>query len=585
MAKQNQRTRDETDSPELVSREESVVLVKDNQEQTVEAVTDIEDDGTIRTQDATKAHQNEFLHIGINSDAWDVLITAIKNFYSQAKDPTRFEFFAFPKNVLHKGLEALRRLFGNTNPELKALADEHKIDPTTLRSAQQNQKNSNKMAKQNQQTSNQEIPENNTDRQYRFQPSLINWAELSKMGIHKDYLERTGMLDQLLRGNKTSKAIPVNIRIGDTASITAEAKLSLRNNDDGSVKLNIHGIKQEPPLDNPFYGHIFSVEEKEILKTTGHLDKLVDLRDAKTNNLIPSFVSIDPITNEISAIRASSVSIPNEMSGVKLNDWEKDQLKNGKEIHLEGMISKGGREFDAYLRVDAVERRIVYRFDQGLDRIQKIGGVDLSPQQKQDLIAGKAILVENMKQNGELRDSFVKGDDSGRLQYYSYNPDSPEENREIIIPKYVGQVELTPEDRKELAEGKIIFVENQLTQKGEEFSSFVRLQPGTGVVQRSQHQDGFSDEVKMQIPDTIRNVKISAKQRAEIQDGKVVEIKKATGYDGKPVPTFVQMNKNTGRLNYYNENPEKKNAQTMVHSQNQSQTAANNKKQKSRSVQ
>ncbi|MDR2914070.1 MAG: DUF3945 domain-containing protein, partial [Tannerella sp.] len=246
-----------------------------------------------------------------------------------------------------------------------------------------------------------------------------------------------------------------------------------------------------------------------------------------------------------------------------------------------------GKEFDAYLRVDANERRVTYRFEEGLSNIRKIGGVELDEQQKNDLMEGKAILVEGMvnKQTGELRDSYVKAADpeTGKLQFTNFNPDSPEEKREIIIPRYVGQVLLTNEDRNELAEGKAIFLKDQVKANGETYDSFVRLHPATGDIQRSRTPDGFSEEAKIEIPKEISGVKVTAKMKAEIQDGKVVEIKGAKALDGTPVPTFVKINRDTGLLNFFRENPEKAKKATIAGDARQT-AAREQKKSNSRKV-
>jgi hypothetical protein len=63
----------------------------------------------------------------------------------------------------------------------------------------------------------------------------------------------------------------------------------------------------------------------------------------------------------------------------------------------------------------------------------------------EDLNAGKAIFVEDMtRKDGEKFSSFVKLDEgSGKPSYTRYDPDTPEGDREIYIPKEIGGVPLT----------------------------------------------------------------------------------------------------------------------------------------------
>ncbi|GAB6119029.1 DUF3945 domain-containing protein [Dysgonomonas termitidis] len=512
-----------------------VLVVADKKNKSIEVVKDADKKKGVKTVPPIKERENEFLKIGHNSDPSDILLTTVKNFYSQARDPTQFAIYKIPFKtfeLLKNGLQGLYNQFNNNQKKESMEKDQNKQDT---------------------------IPENNTDRKYRFMPSQINFDQLKDLGITKEYLEQKGLLDQMLQGRKTNQLIPISISQGG-AHVTTDAKLSLRQEQDGSVSLRIHGVKKEPELDRPYFGHVFTEEDKNNLRETGHLGRVVDLYD-RNNQLHPSFISIDPLTKEISSVRAKGVFIPDDANNVKLMDHEKEDLRNGKEIFVEGMVSKAGKEFDAYLRVDANERRVTYRFEEGLSNIKKIGGVELNDQQKTDLKEGKTILVEGMvnKQTGELRDSYVKATDleTGKLQFSNFNPDSPAESREIIIPRYVGQVLLTNEDRNDLSEGKSIFLKDQVRANGETYDSFVRLHPATGDIQRSRTPDGFSEDVKVEIPKEISGVKVTAKMKAEIQDGKVVEIKGAKGTDGSFVPTFVRINKDTGLLNFFRENPDK----------------------------
>lgn len=531
MAEQKNQSTQEIRNPQ----ENHVLVVADKKGKSLEVVKNADKKKGVKTVPPDKGKENEFLKIGHNSDPSDILLTTVKNFYSQARDPTRFAIYKIPYKTFELFKDGLQRLYNQFNNNQKTETME---------------KNPN--------NSQETIPENNTDRKYRFMPSQINFDQLKDIGITKEYLEQKGLLDQMLQGRKTNQLIPISISQGG-AHVTTDAKLSLRQEQDGSVSLRIHGVKKEPELDRPYFGYVFTEEDKNNLRETGHLGRVVDLYD-RNNQTHPSFISIDPLTKEISSVRAKGVFIPDDVNKVKLMDHEKEDLKNGKEIFVEGMVSKAGKEFDAYLRVDANERRVTYRFEEGLSNIKKIGGVELNDQQKTDLVEGKAILVEGMvnKQTGELRDSYVKAADleTGKLQFSNFNPDSPAENREIIIPRYVGQVLLTNEDRKDLGEGKSIFLKDQVRANGETYDSFVRLHPATGDVQRSRTPDGFSEDVKVEIPKEISGVKVTAKMKGEIQDGKVVEIKGAKGTDGTLVPTFVRINKDTGLLNFFRENPD-----------------------------
>ena len=51
---------------------------------------------------------------------------------------------------------------------------------------------------------------------------------------------------------------------------------------------------------------------------------------------------------------------------------------------------------------------------------------------------------------------------------------------------------------------------------------------------------------------------LTATQRAQLQDGRAVLVEGMTGFDGKQFSQYVKANFNQGKLEYYNENPDRK---------------------------
>lgn len=279
----------------------------------------------------------------------------------------------------------------------------------------------------------------------------------------------------MLRGYKTNQVVPISMNFG-SAVLRTDARLSLQQSVGGPIVLGIHGIRQKPELDRPYFGHIFSEEDKKNLLETGNMGRVVELK-GRGGEYIPSFVSIDKLTNEVVAMRAENVFIPKEIKGVKLTEQEQNDLREGKKVFIEGMISNNGKEFDAHIQINAERRGIEYIFDNDkLFNRQSLGGVELTKQQVEDLNAGKAIFVEGMeRKDGERFSSYVKLDEvTGRPAYTRYNPDSPEGAREIYIPNEINGVKITAEEQQQLREGRTIFLNDMVNRKGEEFSSFIK---------------------------------------------------------------------------------------------------------------
>jgi hypothetical protein len=388
---------------------------------------------------------------------------------------------------------------------------------------------------------------------------MINWEQLKNFGVSRDYLQERGLLDTMLKGYKTNALVPISMNFG-SAVLRTDARLSFQQSTAGPVVLAMHGIRKAPDLDKPFFGHVFSEEDKKNLKETGNMGRVVEIK-SRSGEYVPTFISIDRLTNETVALRAGSVFIPDEVKGVKLSEQEKDDLKEGRAIYLEGMMSEKGREFNAHIQINADRRGIEFIFDN--DRLfnrQVIGGVQLTEKQMEDLNAGRAIFVEDMKRrDGEVFSSFVKLDESiGKPSYTRFNPDTPEGAREIYVPKEMGGVALTAEDRAQLREGRPVFIENMTNRKGEEYSSFVRLDLETGRPQYSRTLDGFTERSEFKIPAEVWGVTLTATQRANLQDGKAVQVEGMKGYDGREFSSYLKVNFNQGKLDYYNENPDQK---------------------------
>jgi len=142
-----------------------------------------------------------------------------------------------------------------------------------------------------------------------------------------------------------------------------DARLSLQSSEDGNVVMAIHGIRKEPQLNFPFFGHEFSKEDKDNLLKTGNMGRVVDLTNLKTGEKIPSIISVDRLTNELVALRTDKINIPDEVKGVKLKGKQKQTLLEGKPLYIEGMISKKGTAFDATVQFNADKRFVEFLFD------------------------------------------------------------------------------------------------------------------------------------------------------------------------------------------------------------------------------
>ncbi len=559
MAKKN--VRDEPLKPQVSENEQmsDIVFILDKMELILQAVSKIGKDGKYSTVPADKEHSNSFLKIDRYANMFE---NFVKNFWSQLKDPTRFGILSVKADTLDspevkQAIEDLAA--GKQTKAVEDFLKKYEIVPRDKENQSINNQNQEEMAKKNE-TQQQAAQGDGTQQpKYRYNESMINWEELKNFGLSREYLMERGLLDQMLRGYKTNQVVPISMNFG-SAVLRTDARLSFQQSVGGPIVLGIHGIRQKPELERPYFGHIFSEEDKKNLLETGNMGRVVELK-GRNGEYIPSFISIDKLTNEVVAMRAENAYIPQEIKGVKLTNQEINDLREGKKVFIEGMISNNGKEFDAHIQVNAERRGIEYIFENDkLFNRQSLGGVELTKQQIEDLNAGKAIFVEGMeRKDGELFSSYVKLDEAtGRPSYTRYNPDSPEGAREIYIPMEINGVKITAEEQQQLREGKAIFLNDMVNRKGEEFSSFIKADLETGRLSYSRTPDGFEQRAEFKIPEKVWDVKLTRNQRADLQSGKAVLVEGIKGYDGKTISQYVKANFNQGRLDFYNENPDRK---------------------------
>ena len=562
MAKKNGR--DDPPKPQVAENEQmsDIILILDKMELILQAVSQIDKDGRYKTVPADKEHTNSFLKIDRYASMFE---NFLKNFWSQLKDPTRFGILTIKEDTLdnpevRQAVEDIAA--GKQTKAVEEFLKKYEIVPRDKENQSINPKNQEEMSKENE-TQRQAAQGDGTQQQqqpqYRYNESMINWEQLKNFGLSREELQERGLLDQMLKGYKTNQVVPISMNFG-SAVLRTDARLSFQQTAGGQIALGIHGIRQKPELDRPYFGHIFSEEDKKNLLETGNMGRVVELK-GRNGEYIPSFVSIDKLTNEVVAMRAENAFIPREIKGVQLTEQEQNDLREGKKVFIEGMISNSGKEFDAHIQINAERRGVEFIFENDkLFNRQSLGGVELTKQQIEDLNMGKAIFVEGMeRKDGEIFSSYVKLDEAtGRPAYTRYNPDSPEGAREIYIPKEINGVKITAEEQQQLREGKTIFLNDMVNRKGEEFSSFIKADLETGRLSYSRTPDGFEQRAEFKIPAKVWDVELTRKQRADLQDGKAVLVEGIKGYDGKTISQYVKANFNQGRLDFYNENPDRK---------------------------
>lgn len=404
-----------------------ILLVLDKEKKTISAVKGIDENGELQTVPPKQEHNNDFLKVDKQGNA---LENFLKNFFNQLKDPTRFSFFKVAPDDTEKTVKIIQENIKNQTPAADEMLDKIRIDPKDLK------------ADTPKVTTAQEQKPAETNK-YFIDPNKIDWDSLKNLGITKEQLEKSKALEPMLRGYKSPSTFPIEANFGSMVMKT-DARLSFRPDSDGNVVLAIHGIRKEPELDRPFFGHQFTDEDKRNLRETGNMGRIVDVKNYRTGELIPSYISIDKQTNELVSMKASSLKLPDEIKGVKLDDKQKAALLEGKTVYLENMISAKNKPFSAFVQVNAEKRSLEFLFpereqkqarQQGQQQTNKpseevripksLAGVELSDKQQTDLRTDKTIYVKGLKdKEGKEYNAYVRvNDEKGKLDFYRFNPD------------------------------------------------------------------------------------------------------------------------------------------------------------------
>ena len=373
-------------------------------------VSGIDDKGKLQTTEAKDVHQAAFLKFN-NKDG--LLKNFMTNFLKQFNEPSRLGLYKVVANNVEQGVASLHTMLQNREkPENKQQLADSQVRFDDFLPKQKNAT--------------------------AIDESKIDWKQLDNLGLTRERLEQSGELAKMLNWQK-SNLVTIAIPMGDT-TIYTDARLAFRTDGEGNIGLAVHPLRKEPQLDFPYMGHKFSPNEKEQLLTTGNLGKTIEITP-KNGEPFAAYVSIDPQTNELIALRADRVNIPKEIKGVTLTDAQYKDLVEGKAVKVEGMTAKSGKPFNATLQVNAEKKGIEFIFEnkQGLKERQqhsqqqgaphKLCGLELSDKQREALDSGRTLYLKNMMdKEGQPFNAYVKMDkEQNRPRFYKWNPDKKQE--------------------------------------------------------------------------------------------------------------------------------------------------------------
>lgn len=454
---------------------EEVLIARNNETGEVGAVTGLKEDGTPQMTDVKSAKLSDLVKFQKGQNPIEAFLS---NFVRQCQNPTTFGFFRVPADRY----ETVGTVIGDLAKDPEANAEMLKNNKVELPTAEQKVEQPQQAAAPAEQpaqaaaTDNAQAP----DKEFKhsaIDESKIDWASLKeKWGIDRDALEKSGDLKEMLYNRKSKLVTVTPTFAGEKFPI--DARLSFRTDPDGNVKVVPHFIHREPKLDQKFEGYEFTKEDKAALRETGNLGKVVELTD-KNGNKVPSYVSIDRLTNEVVSVPAKDVFIRDTIGQTKLTIAEVMQLKEGKALPPKEISDKNGRTYNVVLQVSADRKGVEFvpggarRMEQKEQRQQSNGqqqsswltkdgqikpitkwaGIPMTPQQQADYAAGKVVVMTDMvDKKGQPCTVYLQFNPDKQRPTTSLNDPRVKVAEESKTQKAVNNDGLTNEATKHVAE-------------------------------------------------------------------------------------------------------------------------------------
>ena len=499
-----------------------MLVVRDEKTGEISVVAGLNADGSPKRIPAKAENSQSFLQFDRHGD---VLDNFFKNFFRQCKEPSRFGFYRVAADQADKLLEVIKDLLKDPDGNKEMLAP-HKVDTSGYEKKVQEEQSAEKqeqpeqkqddepkkqeeMEQKNEQ--NQESPQQ-TQGNRGYQPideSKINWQELEeKWGVKRDDLEKSGDLNRMLNYGK-SDLVRVSPNFGGEA-FELDARLSFKKDGEGNVSLVPHFIRKEQKLDE-YKEHKFSDDDRKNLRETASLGRVVDLVDRGTGEIIPSFVSIDRKTNEITDVPANKVRIPERIGKTEITKQEQDMLRAGLPVRDKLIERNDGRKFVTTLQVNVEQRGVEFvpgtgrspravqtqetknnpaqgqaqgtenaantqkeqrrntwtNEDGSIRPISKWSGVDFTEQQKADYVAGKSREIRERDRQARLprHDVHQVQSGEGTPVPLRHQPRQRSEGRPVQREPHAGGGEQRGQDQRGYQEPERTVAEGQTAPK------------------------------------------------------------------------------------------------------------------------
>jgi hypothetical protein len=130
----------------------------------------------------------------------------------------------------------------------------------------------------------------------------------------------------------------------------------------------------------------------------------------------------------------------------------------------------------------------------------------------------------------------------------------------VNVPERIKGVELDDRQRKELSEGKAVYVENMTDKNGNKFSASIQFNADRRSIEflfdndkkqnQSQSQNRENGQADIHIQKTFRKKELTEDQRDSLREGKTVKVDGLVDKKGKGYSGYITLDNETGKMDF-----------------------------------
>ncbi len=147
----------------------------------------------------------------------------------------------------------------------------------------------------------------------------------------------------------------MSVWIADNTQISGRLRIVMT---DSGPDIRITPVEQSLTIPDQVQGVKLSKAEKQELREEGAITRPVWILDK--GEYVPTFVRVDQQTNTLELWQLKPEQLPTKLMGIDLNRDQQLQLIGGHQIRLSGLIDNQGEPFNATVSVSAVRRSLEF---------------------------------------------------------------------------------------------------------------------------------------------------------------------------------------------------------------------------------